>query len=57
MSARILDGKNIAQALRADIKQRVEHRVQSGQRRPGLAVLKVGHDAASEVYVRNKREA
>jgi methylenetetrahydrofolate dehydrogenase (NADP+) / methenyltetrahydrofolate cyclohydrolase len=57
MSARILDGKKIALELRAEIKQRVERIVQSGQRRPGLSVLKVGHDAASEVYVRNKREA
>ncbi len=57
MSARILDGKKIAQELRAEIKQRVDRRLQAGQRPPGLAVLKVGHDAASEVYVRNKREA
>jgi methylenetetrahydrofolate dehydrogenase (NADP+)/methenyltetrahydrofolate cyclohydrolase len=57
MSARILDGKKIAQAFRAEIKQRVIHRTASGKRPPGLAVIKVGADAASEVYVRNKREA
>ncbi|MEW6331008.1 MAG: bifunctional methylenetetrahydrofolate dehydrogenase/methenyltetrahydrofolate cyclohydrolase FolD [Pseudomonadota bacterium] len=57
MSARILDGKKIAQELRAEIKQRVDRRLASGLRRPGLAVLKVGNEAASEVYVRNKREA
>ena len=57
MSARILDGKKIAQALRAEIKQRVDRRLASGKRPPGLAVLKVGNEAASEVYVRNKREA
>lgn len=57
MSARILDGKKIAQDLRADIKQRVDRRLASGKRPPGLAVLKVGNEAASEVYVRNKREA
>jgi methylenetetrahydrofolate dehydrogenase (NADP+)/methenyltetrahydrofolate cyclohydrolase len=57
MSARILDGKKLAQQLRAEIKQRVEQRLQSGGRTPGLAVLKVGHDPASEVYVRNKRGA
>jgi methylenetetrahydrofolate dehydrogenase (NADP+) / methenyltetrahydrofolate cyclohydrolase len=57
MSARILDGKKIAQELRAEIKQRVDRRLASGKRPPGLAVLKVGHEAASEVYVRNKREA
>ena len=57
MSARILDGKKIAQDLRAEIKQRVDRRLAAGQRPPGLAVLKVGNEAASEVYVRNKREA
>jgi len=35
----------------------VDRRLREGQRPPGLAVLKVGHDAASEVYVRNKRQA
>jgi len=57
MSAQILDGKKIAIALRADIKQRVDRRLRGGLRAPGLAVLKVGHVAASEVYVRNKRQA
>lgn len=57
MSARILDGKKLAQQLRAEIKQRVDQRRQNGARTPGLAVLKVGHDPASEVYVRNKRSA
>ena len=57
MSARLLDGKKIAQELRAQIKERVDRRLREGRRPPGLAVLKVGHDAASEVYVRNKREA
>ncbi len=57
MSARILDGKKIAQEFRAEIKQRVIRRTASGKRPPGLAVIKVGADAASEVYVRNKREA
>lgn len=57
MSARILDGKKVAQELRAEIKKRVDRRLASGKRPPGLAVLKVGNEAASEVYVRNKREA
>jgi methylenetetrahydrofolate dehydrogenase (NADP+)/methenyltetrahydrofolate cyclohydrolase len=57
MSARLLDGKKIAQELRAQIKERVGRRLREGRRPPGLAVLKVGHDAASEVYVLNKRQA
>ncbi|OGI46801.1 MAG: bifunctional methylenetetrahydrofolate dehydrogenase/methenyltetrahydrofolate cyclohydrolase [Candidatus Muproteobacteria bacterium RBG_16_65_34] len=57
MSARIIDGKEIAQRLRAEIGARVRRRLEAGQRPPGLAVVKVGHDPASEVYVRNKRRA
>jgi methylenetetrahydrofolate dehydrogenase (NADP+)/methenyltetrahydrofolate cyclohydrolase len=57
MTASIIDGNKIAQQLRAEIKQRVDARLQRGERAPGLAVLKVGNDAASEVYVRNKRRA
>jgi methylenetetrahydrofolate dehydrogenase (NADP+)/methenyltetrahydrofolate cyclohydrolase len=57
MSARIIDGKGIAQALRADIKQRVAARLAQGKRTPGLAVIMVGDNPASQVYVRNKRRA
>jgi len=57
MTARIIDGNKIAQQLRAEIKARVDARLRQGQRAPGLAVLKVGSDPASEVYVRNKRRA
>src|SRR5688572_804131 len=57
MVAQIIDGSRIAQELRAEIKNRVEQRLRQGLRPPGLAVIKVGTDAASEVYVRNKRRA
>ncbi len=57
MSARIIDGKGIAQALRAEIKQRVAARLAQGKRTPGLAVIMVGDNPASQVYVRNKRRA
>ena len=57
MTAKIIDGKRIASALRTEIKLRIENRVKSGMRAPGLAVIKVGEDAASAVYVRNKRKA
>lgn len=57
MAARIIDGKGIAQALRADIKQRVASRLAQGRRAPGLAVIMVGDNPASQVYVRNKRRA
>ena len=57
MTARIIDGNKVALALRGEIKDRVDRRRQSGKRPPGLAVIKVGNDPASEVYVRNKRRA
>jgi methylenetetrahydrofolate dehydrogenase (NADP+)/methenyltetrahydrofolate cyclohydrolase len=57
MTARILDGKRIADALLDDLAKRVEARVATGKPRPGLAVVLVGEDPASAVYVRNKRKA
>jgi len=57
MSARLIDGKAIAAEIREQVRQQVEARVTAGQRRPGLAVILVGQDAASAVYVRNKRRA
>ena len=57
MSARILDGKGIADSLLEELALRVEARVASGKARPGLAVVLVGEDPASAVYVRNKRKA
>ena len=57
MTARILDGKRIADALLDDLAKRVAARVAAGGQRPGLAVVLVGEDPASAVYVRNKRRA
>lgn len=57
MSAQILDGKATAAEIRADIKTQVEALVAAGKRQPGLAVVLVGDNAASQVYVRNKRAA
>lgn len=53
----IIDGKQIATTLRQTIKQRVEVRTDKGLRRPGLAVVLVGSDPASQVYVGSKRKA
>jgi methylenetetrahydrofolate dehydrogenase (NADP+)/methenyltetrahydrofolate cyclohydrolase len=57
MSARILDGKRIADALLDRIGLRVAARIEAGLPAPGLAVILVGADPASSVYVRNKRRA
>ena len=55
MSAQIIDGKGIANNIKEELKLRVEQRVKQGLRVPGLVVIKIGDDPASEVYVRNKR--
>ena len=57
MTAHLIDGKAIAAQLLTEIKARVDARCAAGQRAPGLAVIMVGDNAASEVYVRNKRKA
>jgi methylenetetrahydrofolate dehydrogenase (NADP+)/methenyltetrahydrofolate cyclohydrolase len=57
MSARILDGRRIAQELLERVRLGVDARVEGGLAPPGLAVVLVGDDAASSVYVRNKRKA
>lgn len=57
MSANIIDGKLIAAQVKADIGERVKMRLTDGKRPPGLAVVLVGDNPASEVYVRNKRKS
>jgi methylenetetrahydrofolate dehydrogenase (NADP+)/methenyltetrahydrofolate cyclohydrolase len=56
-TARILDGRRIAENLLDELKAKVDLRVAAGLARPGLAVVLVGGDPASTVYVRNKRRA
>ncbi|WP_133501096.1 bifunctional methylenetetrahydrofolate dehydrogenase/methenyltetrahydrofolate cyclohydrolase FolD [Cognatilysobacter terrigena] len=56
-TARILDGKRIAETLLDELKARVDTRLAAGKSAPGLAVILVGDDPASSVYVRNKRRA
>jgi methylenetetrahydrofolate dehydrogenase (NADP+)/methenyltetrahydrofolate cyclohydrolase len=56
MSAKIIDGKAIAARIRQTVKQQVEAHGAQGRRVPGLAVVLVGNDPASEVYVANKRK-
>lgn len=56
MTAQNIDGKQIAAELRISLKTRIDKRLDAGLRKPGLAVILVGSDPASEVYVRNKRK-
>ena len=53
MAAQILDGKVMSASLRAEIAERVQKLKEQGVT-PGLAVILVGNDPASEIYVRNK---
>lgn len=52
-----IDGKKTAADIRAELRTDVEAAIAKGQRAPGLAVILVGQDPASEVYVRNKERA
>ena len=56
MTARIIDGKACAQRLIAEVGERVSSRVASGRPAPGLAVILVGNNPASQIYVRSKRK-
>jgi len=57
MSARIIDGKDFAGKLRARVAEQVARVVAASGRKPGLAVVLVGEDPASSVYVRSKGKA
>ena len=55
--AKIIDGKAISAQIRAEIKEKTSEFTEKNGYRPGLAVIIVGSDPASQVYVRNKRRA
>lgn len=57
MAAEIIDGKAVAAAIKQDIRCRAEKFFAEHGRKVGLAVVKVGNDPASEIYVRNKIKA
>jgi methylenetetrahydrofolate dehydrogenase (NADP+)/methenyltetrahydrofolate cyclohydrolase len=57
MAGRIIDGKAIAADVRREVREECERLAARGLRRPGLAVVLVGDDPASRIYVRNKRAA
>lgn len=57
MSAQIIDGKQIAAQVRQKVADGVQQRLNEGKSAPCLAVILVGMDPASQVYVRNKKNA
>ena len=57
MSAKLINGKAIAAEVRESVRVRIAARKKAGLRVPGLAVVLIGQDPASEIYVRNKHKA
>jgi methylenetetrahydrofolate dehydrogenase (NADP+)/methenyltetrahydrofolate cyclohydrolase len=57
MTASLIDGKLVAKQIKTNIKERIDERVKQGKEIPGLGVVLIGSDAASKIYVNNKRKA
>jgi len=57
MTANLINGKSIAELVKEEVKNGVQKRMDAGLRPPGLAVIMVGDDQASAVYVQKKRQA
>ena len=57
MTAQLIDGRQLAERVKGEVRRSIAAAVACGARRPGLAVVKVGDDPASAVYVRGKRRA
>lgn len=53
----LIDGKDIAAKVRAELREEVETMAKERKKRPALAVILVGEDPASQIYVRNKQRA
>ena len=56
MAAKIIDGKQIAQQIRGELQKEIEQLKSKHDLVPGLAVVLVGENPASQVYVRNKNK-
>ena len=57
MAARLIDGRALAATVKSAVRAQIDALAARGGRRPGLAVVRVGDDPASAVYVRGKRRA
>lgn len=57
MTAQILDGKSLANRILQELSDEIRQLLSEGHRAPGLAVILVGDDTASQIYVRKKQEA
>jgi methylenetetrahydrofolate dehydrogenase (NADP+) / methenyltetrahydrofolate cyclohydrolase len=56
MTAQIIDGRAVSASIRQQLEQEIQTAVAAGKRPPGLAVIQVGSDPASSIYVGNKRK-
>ncbi|UDG80787.1 Bifunctional protein FolD protein [Candidatus Hartigia pinicola] len=57
MLAKIIDGKAIAKIIRNEVYKKVQQRLERGKRPPGLAVILIGTNPASQIYISSKRSA
>lgn len=57
MSAQIISGTELSKKIKSNVAEKIQHYVQQGKRAPGLAVILVGADPASQVYVGSKRRS
>ena len=57
MTAVVIDGRELASEVKAQVRTAIKAAVSRGHRQPALAVVKIGDNPASDVYVRNKRRA
>lgn len=57
MTAQVISGSTIASQIKTNIKEQIAKYVEQGKRKPGLAVILVGSDPASQVYVGSKRKS
>ena len=57
MTAKLITGKEVADSIISDISHQIQVKMNAGKRAPGLAVIIVGDDPASHIYIRNKQKA
>ena len=57
MTAQIISGTELSKKIKSDVASKIEHYCAQGKRAPGLAVILVGADPASQVYVGSKRKS
>ena len=57
MAAKIISGTELSKQIKANLADKITHYTEQGKRAPGLAVILVGADPASQIYVGNKRKS